>query len=243
MQTYTAKTPLTKYRKDAVHRKTMCTAIASMPGEPKAAEHTQLATLAQGSIDAIDARMLDFTRASDLVTEGRALEDVSKLYGKKAYEQLRLDFMAEAQAIFRTFLPLPPSAFDKVGAKRAIAMVEAALGKIKLPDIPESIRTEHVPAVEVQLTRMREADITEDEAQVALAALRAAIVLFKANQQAEREKAYGLLVGLVGKADADAFFLATYSRPGKKAEDELEEDAGEDDDDDDDDGPPPSPAS
>lgn len=225
MQKYTAKTTLAKYRKELVHREAMCSAIASMPDEPKAAEFGEIATRSRAAIDAIDARTLDLRRSGDLLTQGRALERTSKLYGKKGYAQLRLDFMARAEDLFRSFLPLPPSALDKMGAKRAVAMVEASIASISSPDTPESIRTEHVPAMEAHLTRMREADLTEDDAQLALSTLRAGIIRFKAELQRDRETVYGLLVTLVGKVDAEEFFLKRYSR--SRDADELEEEEDE----------------
>lgn len=228
MQKYGPQTSLAKHRREAVHREAMCSAIADEPDEPKAAEYAEVAAHAQRTIDAIDARAAELQRTNDVLTRGRALEKTRKLRTKKQYARARHDLAAEAEPIYRILLPHPPSALEKAGTKRAIAMVETAIGNLGGPDTPESVRAEHVPALENQLTRMREADLVEDEASVALSALRAGVIVFKAGLQRERESAYGMLVRLVGKAEASEFFLPPYTRRGDDIEDEGEEGGGED---------------
>src|SRR5690606_30834109 len=118
---------------------------------------------AEANLAAIDARQQALVKAEDLLTEHRALEEVSKLRTKKAYEQARRDLAARAQELVPILLPVPPSTVGKAGVKRSITLVEEGLARLRSDDTPESIRTEHVPIIERQLARSREADLLEDE--------------------------------------------------------------------------------
>ncbi len=230
MQIYGPKAGLERFRREAVHCQAMCEAIAAEPDEPKAAEFAALATHAQGRIDTIDARMGDLRRAGDILTRAAALERVRKIRTKEAYEQLRRDLAAEAAATFRTLLPTAPNTIGKAGIKRALGLVEGAVANLRGPDFPESVRTEHLPILERQFQRMREADLAEDQSAASLSALRAGIILFKANQQRERESAYGRLVELVGKVGAEEFFLPLYTRKkGSAGSEDVEDDEDLDD--------------
>jgi hypothetical protein len=236
MQQFTSKTPLARYRKDARHRGSMCRAMATLPeDEPvtdeareRAGKFAAVAESSQRSVDTITARAADVQRADDILTDAKALESVTRFRTKEAYEQARLDLTAAASDIVRTILPIAPSLIAKGGIKRVIGLIEDGVAKLSTPDAPESVRTEHAPVIERHLARMREADLAEDRAGAALSALRASIVLFKAAQQREREIAYGRLIELVGRADAEAYFLAARTR-SSSVEDDAE-DEGEDED-------------
>jgi len=228
MQKYGPKVGLEQFAADAYHRQTMCTAMAADPATPEEVEdapkYLEIATHARGQRALILARTAQIGEADDLLTAAKALERVRKLRTKGAYEQARLDLGAKAAKIFRVILPEAPSELEKLGIKRMITVVEARVANLRGPDTPESVRTDHVPVIERHLAKMREADLVEDEASASLSALRASIVLFKAAQQRERENAYGMLVALVGKVDADEYFLDRSRR--KTVEDDDDDEGG-----------------
>ena len=223
MQKYGPRVALEQFAADAYHRQTMCAAMAADPESPEevaaAPKYLEIANHAREQRALILARMAQIVEADDLLTAAKALEKVRKLRTKRAYEQARLDLGAKAAKIFRVILPEAPSELGELGIKRMIGVVEARLANLRGPDTPESVRTEHLPVIERHLVKMREADLVEDDASASLSALRASIVLFKAAQQREREIAYGMLVALVGKVDADAYFLEIRRR---KVEDDDE---------------------
>ena len=227
MHKFGPKVGLEQFSADAYHRQTMCTAMAADPATPEEVEdapkYLEIAAHAREQKALILARTAQIGEADDLLTAAKALERVRKLRTKGAYEQARLDLGAKAAKIFRVILPEAPSELEKLGIKRMITVVEARVANLRGPDTPESVRTDHVPVIERHLAKMREADLVEDEASASLSALRASIVLFKAAQQRERENAYGMLVALVGKSDADAYFLDVRRR---KVEDDDDEGGG-----------------
>jgi hypothetical protein len=228
MQKFTTSTSLAQYRKDARHRGAMCRAMATLPDdEPvtdadraRAASFAVVAERCQRNVDAITARAADVQRADDVLTDAKALETVTKLRTNEAYEQARLDLAAAAADIVRTILPTAPSVLTRSGIKRVIGLIEEGVANLSQPDAPESVRTEHVPVIERHLARMRQADLVEDRASTALSALKASVALFKAGQQREREIDYGKLVELVGKVDADAYFLPARRDRGSSVEDD-----------------------
>lgn len=230
MQKYGSRVALERFREDAHHRKSMCAAMAANPETPQEVEQAPkfaaIATRAEGNKAVITQRMQALLEAEDLLIEHRALEQVSKFRAKKVYEQARRELALRAEALVPILLPIAPSIVGHSGVKRAIALIEGGLANLAGPDTPESIRTEHVPVVERHLTKMREADLVEDNARTALRALRASIVIFKASQERERELDLADLIALVGRADANAYFL-----PARRAKSEsIEDDDTENDD-------------
>jgi hypothetical protein len=227
MQKYGPRVGLEQFSADAYHRQTMCAAMAADPETPEeieaAPKYLEIANHAQEQRALILARTAQIGEADDLLTAAKALERVRKLRTKRAYEQARRDLGARAAKIFRLILPESPSDLGELGIKRMISVVEARLASLRGPDTPESVRTDHAPVIERHLAKMREADLVEDDASASLSALRASIVLFKAAQQREREIAYGMLVALVGKTDADEYFLDVRRR---KVEDDDDEGGG-----------------
>lgn len=227
MQSFGPKVTLERFRQDALHREAMCTAIASEESNPDAPKFAAIATMAQKNLTSIDARMADVRRANDLVTRARALERVRKLYARKAYEQVRLDLAAKAATLYRVLLPVAPSSVGKANIKDAATIIEQAIANLRGDDTPESIRAEHVPVLERELQRLREADLAEDTITANFAAVRAAIVLFKANLERQRQSQYGQIVDLVGKPAAEEFFLPAYTRTRNDDTDEGDEGADE----------------
>jgi hypothetical protein len=219
MQIYTSKVSLQRFRADALHREAMCRALEEdSPGFHNVAETASL------SLQRIDARTLEVRQASDTLVRYRAIERASKLRAAVAYAKTRRDLAAEAARLAEVLLPTPPSVLKKVGIGRVAEIVTLAAKNLERPECPSEVREEHLPLIKAELEKLRAADRAEDDVRASFAALRAAVVLFKAELEIARVKEFAALVQLVGsRADADEFFLPARARSGSDdAEDEDE---------------------
>jgi hypothetical protein len=79
------------------------------------------------------------------------------------YADIRRRFAVEAADSYAAILPLPPSSIGKSRIERCISLVGRSLTTLRRDEVAEVIRTEHVPALDRELTRLRTADAAEDE--------------------------------------------------------------------------------
>lgn len=203
MESFGTDDSLDLFRRDARHRRAMCLAL----GEDDDA-FDPIAAAAERSLAAIDAKKGEVQRAEDLLIDARAVERVMRLRAAKVYADIRRRLAVEATDIYRTILPVPPSSIGKAGIKRAVTIVERSMTMLRREETPEIVRVTHVPLLERELGRLRTADTAEDEVAMGFAALRVAVSLFKVERERERQVQYADVVKIVGKADAEQFFLS-----------------------------------
>jgi hypothetical protein len=204
MESYDADDSLETYRRDTIHREGMCAPL----GEHD--DRFDPITEATGQmLVRIDAKRDEVQHAEDLLIRASAAEKAMRIRTSAAYKDVRLRLAADAADRYRTILPITPSAVGSAGIKRCVTIVERSIVTLRDPSIPELIRTVHVPVLEAELGRLRTADLAEDEVAANMAALRIAVALFKTGLEKDRQAQYGELVKIVGKQDADEFFLST----------------------------------
>jgi prolyl oligopeptidase PreP (S9A serine peptidase family) len=217
MQKFGPKTPLQRFRRDALHRSSMCGALADDD-----ADYLAVALAAAATVATVDGKTNEVQHADDLLVRARAVERARKIKAVTLYDQARRDLAAEAVRLVMVLLPTPPSALKKVGITRARAIIQQAVENLRLPDSPAEVREEHLPILEAHLASMAEADLAEDSVAMAFISLRAALVLFKSTLERERVGQYADLLKIVGeRALAEEFFLT--ARTSSSVEDDEEE--------------------
>lgn len=202
MESFGPNTSLDLFRRDARHRRAMC-----LPLGEDDDRFDPIAEAAGSSLALIDAKRAELERAEDLLLEARAVEKAMRLRSALTYGDIRRRLAVEAADAYRTILPVAPSSVGSAGIKRAISILERSVTGLSREETPEVIRTEHLPKLQRELERLRTADRAEDEVAASLAALRAAVALFKIEREKERQHQYADLVKIVGKGGADDFFL------------------------------------
>lgn len=217
MQTFTSKTPLDRFRNDAFHREAMCEAL-----KDDDARYAPIFDAARASRAAIDAKLADLLRGQDVLRRGRALERARKLRAVAAYDVVRKQLDIAAADVVRVLMPSAPNVIHKSGVKTARAELERAVARLSDASSPESVRTDHLPALQAQVRLLVAADEAEDVSARALAALRAAIILFKADRQSDRVAQLGMLLPVAGKSESDEFFLVARAETGDDEEDVAE---------------------
>ncbi len=218
MESFGPDDSLDLFRRDARHRRGMCIPLGEDDDR-----FDPIAEAAGQSLTLIDAKRVEVQQAEDLLLDARAAEQAMRVRTTQAYADIRRRLAVEAAATYATILPVPPSAIGKAGIKRCASITERALTVLRRDEVPEVIRTTHVPALERELARLRTADSAEDDTATNLAAVRVAVALFKTERERERQSQYADLVKIVGKADADRFFLRSHGRAA--ADDDAEDPA------------------
>lgn len=186
----------------------MCGALGD--DEPK---YQAVAEAAEKMLTDIDAKTHEVRQAEDVLTRARAVERARRMRAAESYDQLRRDLAAEARLLVPALLRVAPSSLRRAGITRAAALVAQAAENLRHAETPEAIRTEHLPILEQELTRLKDADRAEDQVRASFSALRAAVLLFKARLETDRSAQYADLVKIAGsRALADEFFLSAYTR-------------------------------
>lgn len=220
MQSYGATQSLDTFRRDMRNRRGMCLALGEDDDR-----FDPIAEAAGRQLILIDGKRTELQRAEDILSDSRALEKARRLMAKRVYDDIRRRLSVEASDTYRLVLPVAPSRVGSAGIKRGITIIDRGVVALKLETTPEIIRTAHVPRLEQELARLRAADVAEDEVSASLSALRLAVALFKAELEKERQLQWAELVKIVGKRDADAFFLSTSSDDDDEEQEQEQEES------------------
>lgn len=219
-QTYTQRTPIDSFRDDLIHREAICRALAG-----RYPDLIEVAEEAAELVTDIDGRRGDLQRVEDDLIRARAVQSAERVDVVDVYKTLRSIMGIHAEDTVFAFLPDAPSRLGKLGAKKFVDRVAAAIENLGRLAEDDPLRVEYRPSLERELAEYQAADKAEDQTKARLRSVRLGLLVYKSELASTRDAQLGVVQTTLGDRAKTTLFTLPWRRrsstPGPDDESEV----------------------